>query len=92
MPPGPVGGAIRACVRPAARQRDYLLTAWGAQTGLPTLYWVAKRDPRELSWPIWRAPSGPGSTPGSRGFTGYFRNQAAASPSPPRSVMSVSST
>ena len=25
-----------------------LLTIWAAQTGLPTLYWVAKRDPKKL--------------------------------------------
>lgn len=25
-----------------------LLTRWAARTGLPTLYWVAKRDPKEL--------------------------------------------
>ena len=25
-----------------------LLTTWAAGTGLPTLYWVAKRDPKEV--------------------------------------------
>jgi hypothetical protein len=41
-----------------------LLTTWAARTGLPVLYWVAKRDPKQalmasLAQTIWAWERGP---------------------------------
>jgi hypothetical protein len=52
-----------------------LLTTWAARTGLPVLYWVAKRDPKQalmasLAQSIWAWERGPSTGSGHRGEPG----------------------